>query len=242
MYKVYVVDDDPMILDEIVANIPWLDNGFEVAGQSSDPILALTEIISIKPQLILSDLKMPRLSGIELMGKVKEAGIDCEYIMLSAYSNFEASRDFFRQHGFDYLLKPVDQQETQIVLERLSAYLSTKKYSVSLENQNIAPSFLNMISYIEENFNKKQNLDMLSKRFGLSTNYICNLFSKHYNTTLTRFLTKIRMENAVKLIEERSMTFKQIALECGYSDYYYFCRVFKEYYGSSPSSYLKTAE
>lgn len=238
MYQVYVVDDDQLILEEIVETVPWMDNGFEVAGYNTSPHTALEQILELRPEVVFSDLKMPAMDGVEMIRMLKEAGADCEFVMLSAFGTFADSRAFFLLEGFDYILKPLQQSEIQIILERLSKKLAHKPGRPLLpEPKGANPAFLEMVAYIKDNFCQKHTLRQLSNQFNLSENYICNLFSKHYNSTLTRFVTELRMREALWMMKQTSKAFKEIAVDCGYSDYYYFCKVFKEHYGASPTQY-----
>ncbi len=238
MYRVYVVDDDELILEEIVEHIPWMDNGFEVVGFSPSPQTALKQIPELLPDVVFSDLKMPAMDGIEMMRYLREMGIDCEFVMLSAFGTFEDSRSFFLLEGFDYILKPLNEAEIQLVLERLAKKLANRPGRTPVqEPKGGNPAFTELVVFITENFSQKHTLGQLSARFNLSENYICNLFSKHYNSTLTRFITELRMREALKIMRQTEKAFKEIAVECGYSDYYYFCKVFKEYYGASPTQY-----
>lgn len=239
MYKVYVVDDEPVILDEIVNTIPWLDNGFQIVGSNVSPIGAIDDIKHLCPHVVFSDLKMPDMDGVDMIKILKDEGVVCEYVMLSAYDSFEDSRRFFRLEGFDYLLKPLQQQEVQIVLERLAMRLSKKIRSEPEVVDNMTPAFAELIQYLNNNYQRKHTLDSLSKRFNLGTNYICNLFSKHFNSTLTRYITELRMNAALQLMQPPSKAYKEIAIDCGYMDYYYFCKVFKEFYGASPTGYMR---
>ena len=238
MYQVYVIDDDELILEEIVGTVPWMDNGFEVAGYSSSPHTALEQIPELRPDVVFSDLKMPAMDGIEMIRTLRDRGVYCEFVMLSAFGTFQNSRAFFLLEGFDYILKPLQQDEIQIVLERLSGKLASRPGTAALpEMRGVNSAFKKLVAYITENFRQKHTLSQLSARFNLNENYICNLFSKHYNSTLTRFMTELRMREALRMMNQTEKAFKEIAVDCGYSDYYYFCKVFKEYYGASPTQY-----
>lgn len=238
MYRVYIVDDDELILEEIVTTVAWMDNGFEVMGFHSSPHAALEQIPALAPDVVFSDLKMPAMDGIEMIRALKERGVSSEFVMLSAFGTFEDSRAFFLLEGFDYILKPLQHVEIQIVLERLSKKLVNKPGCSSFpELKGVNLAFSEMVSYITKNFNQKHTLTQLSNQFSLSENYICNLFSKCYNSTLTRFITELRMREAIRLMRQTDQAFKEIAIDCGYSDYYYFCKVFKEYFGASPTQY-----
>lgn len=239
MWKVFLVDDEEIILKQIEQTVPWMDNGFEVIGMDTDPDKAISRVLELKPDVIISDLRMPQLDGHAFMRKVREEGLDVEFVMLSAYGTFEDARTFFQQEGFDYLLKPLQIQEVQLVLEKLANRLAKKKpFVVTGNDLGINAAFSDLTEYVKNNFSEKFTLDQLSRQFGLSAGYICNLFAKNYNTTLTCFVTKVRMEHAVELMRDKNCSLKEVAVECGYKDYFYFNKVFKGYYGVAPSQYF----
>ncbi len=239
MHSVYLVDDDPLIVESLRSSILWMDNGFEIVGSSTEPVHALDAILEIEPDVVFTDLKMPSMNGNELAKELRNRGISCEIVLLSAFGTFEDARSFFRLDGFDYLLKPLQQNDAQIVLERLSRKLAEKNSEPV--QMTFFPSgnknFDELADYLTENFAKRHTLSTLSELFHISPNYICNLFAKHYNSTLTIFLTNLRMKEAARLITSTPRPFKEIAIDCGYRDYFYFCKAFKEFYGMTPSLY-----
>ncbi len=242
MFRVYVVDDEELILSEIVTTIPWLDNGFTVCGFSASALRAKEEILALRPDVVFTDLKMPAMDGIELMTCLREK-LDCEFVLLSAYGTFEDSRAFFLNEGFDYILKPLGQNDISFLLQKLYRKLAhIKEREPSVEETGVNPEFLKLIAYVKAHFREPISLKMLSKQFNLSANYICNLFAKHQELTLTRFISQLRMQEAAKMIREGRQPFKVIGIEVGYADYYYFCKVFRDYYGMSPSEYRKAGE
>ena len=237
MYSVYLVDDDSWILEELVEMVPWLDYAFEVVGSSTDPLRAVEEIEKLSPDVVFCDLKMPNMDGNELIRTLKEKGVTSEFVMLSAYDSFENVRAFFQQTGFDYLLKPVNNADIQIVLEGLDARLS-KRAPLKDENEKDSltenPGFNKIISYINDHFDEKITLNTLAKQFGFSKGYICGLFQKYFNKSLNLYLTEKRMELAKELLLDKSILVKDVAYRTGYADYYHFFKVFKNHYGISP--------
>jgi YesN/AraC family two-component response regulator len=228
------------IVQKLVNSIPWLEHGFEIIGYTTNLGTAYTEIIDKKPDIVFSDLRMPgENDGVELMQRLKNSGVDAEFVMLSAYDDFKAARSFFRLEGFDYLLKPLDKDSAAITLEQLSRKLAGK--------HNLTPSvqfvpsqskgFDELIEYVTTNFNKKLSLLDLSDKFSMNQTYICDLFAKHYASTFTVFITNLKMREASRLILENNVPLKQIATFCGFSDYQKFCKVFKLHFGKSPSQY-----
>ncbi len=238
MYSVYLVDDDILITEEMINIIPWSENGYIVTGSSSDPIKACAEIIKDKPNVVFCDLKMPGLSGIELIKKLKDEGCDAFFVMLSAYDAYEDVRAFYMSSGYDYILKPVNMDEVLDVLKGLSGKLAEKAGSLSLDEGTLdSDSFEKMVAYVDANYSEKITLDELSKRFGFSRNYICDLFSKRYNTSLTQYIADVRMRHAAELLRDSNKTIKDIAISCGYTNMTYFYRVFKSCHGMSAGEF-----
>jgi len=239
MYGIYIVDDEKLVVDDLINSMPWLENGFEVVGSNTNSVTAIAEIIDIKPDVVFADLKMPACDGIELIKRIKENEVDTEFIILSAYEDFKASREFFLMGGFDYINKPLDKINAALILEKLSRKLASKNNKIP--TIQFAPSqsskFDDLVNYVTANFNKKQTLKDLSEKFSMSPTYICDLFSKHYNSTLIIFITNLRMNEAARLILETVTPLKEIAIFCGYSKYFHFCKVFKTHFGKSPSQY-----
>ncbi len=247
MYKVFLVDDDALILEEMLEVVPWLDNAFEVVGSRTDPFLAVKEIEELRPDVVFCDLKMPGMDGNELISKIRAMGIDCEFVMLSAYNDFEDVRKFFRSSGFDYILKPVRDVEIQLILERLNAKLSKlrpqKGYSAgegekddidSDETETYLTIFDKIKKYTDEHYAEKITLDSLAEEFGYSRNYICRLFQKNMGKSLNSYLTGLRMLHAKELLKDTDILIKEVAYRTGYTDYYHFFKVFKGQYGISP--------
>lgn len=82
MWKVFLVDDEEIILNQIKQTVPWMDNGFEVIGMETNPDRAVSMVIELKPDVIISDLRMPQLDGHTFMRTVREEGLDVEFVML----------------------------------------------------------------------------------------------------------------------------------------------------------------
>lgn len=235
MYKVFLVDDDELILYELVNTVPWMENSFEVIGGQTDPEKACDEILSLSPDVVFCDLKMPKMDGNELIRRLKEAGSEAEFVMLSAYDSFENVRAFYKQTGFDYILKPVDPADIQMVLEGLNQRLSSRSKDTPAENLTENPGFNSLVAYVNAHFAEKITLNQLAEQFGFSKNYICGLFQKYFNKSLNLYLTDLRMTYARDLLMDKTVMIKEAAARSGYTDYYHFFKVFKNYYGMSPT-------
>ncbi len=166
-----------------------------------------------------------------------------EFVILSAFDEYSAVRDFFLMGGVDYVLKPLDNDNAAQVLERVGRKLAESHNQVP--SVQFAPSqsqtFDELVQYVTANFNKRHTLQKLSEKFNLNATYICDLFSKQYDSTLVIFVTNLRMGEAARMIREGDVPLKEVAASCGYSDYHRFARVFRQQYGVPPSQYQEDA-
>lgn len=240
MYRAYFVDDEPHALKRLTESHLLNDCGYQVIGSSTSPVLALDEIRKLNPDVVFTDLKMPDMSGVELMEKLRGKGAEYEFVIISAFGEYNAIRNFFQQKGFDYLLKPVLDDDLQTLLEKLSGRLASKRAAPGLIDSPSA-ELNSMIIYLKENLSAKHTLESLSKQFETNYTYICDLFASNLGTTFSSYLTKLRMEAAAEFLKDKSINVKEIAGLCGY-EYLYFVKVFKKYYACSPTSYREGLE
>lgn len=109
MWKIYIADDEPKIRDGLKTMVQSM--GHEVCGEARNGLRALEEILRLRPDIALVDINMPRLNGLELIGRLTEAGLDCKVIIISGYDEFEYAQKSIRMGVCAYLLKPVLEAE-----------------------------------------------------------------------------------------------------------------------------------
>ena len=108
MYKLLIVDDDVIIRRGLTQNILWEENGFQLIGSAPDGEIALDMIEIERPQIIITDIKMPFVNGLELTKAVKTKYPEIKVILLSGYEEFNYAKEALKLKAFDYVLKPVD--------------------------------------------------------------------------------------------------------------------------------------
>lgn len=137
MYRVFVVDDEPSVIEGLKIMIPWNELGFELCGDADNAQQALARIEELRPHLLISDIKMPQKSGLALIKDARGLDFDMEVIILSGYSDFQYAREAMRIQVFDYLLKPLDRDELICVLTKIKKKLDDTflvKYGFTLED------------------------------------------------------------------------------------------------------------
>lgn len=112
MYKVLLVDDEPFILQGLSIIIDWEKEGFQIAGMAGNGLEALEMINNIQPDIVIADVKMPEMTGLELLERVRKNNIsDATFIILTGFDDFEFARTALKYNVLDYLLKPVERNE-----------------------------------------------------------------------------------------------------------------------------------
>lgn len=117
MVKVYLVEDEIIIRQSIKNSIDWEKEGYEVVGDASDGELALPVILKEKPDILITDIRMPFMDGLELSRMVKAELPDIKIVILSGYDDFEYAKQAIKIGVAEYLLKPVS---SAVLLEHLS--------------------------------------------------------------------------------------------------------------------------
>ncbi|HBU13026.1 MAG TPA: hypothetical protein DEB31_09995 [Clostridiales bacterium] len=240
MYTVYFVGDDPKVLDHFKSKSDlFAECGFEICGTQTNPLLALTEIREAKPNVVLSDLKMPELSGIDLYRTLRGDATTPIFVIVSAYSDFADVRKFLAEDkGFDYILKPIEENELADLLNRFAVEISGTQ---PVKNgETISPELNQILDYLKENPGESHSLASLVERFHLSANGISRLFTKHLGTTFRSHITALRMALAEELLRTTEPPVKEICGRCGYESYFYFIPLYEKTYGVTPTKYRRS--
>ena len=110
MLKTFLVEDEVVIREMIKKMIPWEQYGFELAGEASDGEMALPLILKSKPDLLITDIKMPFMDGLELAKVVRRTMPWLRIVFLSGHDEFEYAQKAVSLHADAYLLKPVSDE------------------------------------------------------------------------------------------------------------------------------------
>ena len=119
MLKVLIVEDEEMIRRGIVLTVDWAALGCLVAGEAANGREGLEAARRLNPDLIITDVKMPQMDGLEMLRQLREEGCTAHVIVLTAYNDFPYVQSALRLGAVDYLLKPFHDGELEQAITQL---------------------------------------------------------------------------------------------------------------------------
>ena len=127
LYRVLLVDDEENIREGISRKMDWQGLGFSLAGEASNGRDALELAEEILPDVVLTDIKMPFMDGLELCGSLAELLPVSKFVIFSGFDDFEYAKQAIRRNVSEYILKPINADELSAVLRRLKAELDRER-------------------------------------------------------------------------------------------------------------------
>lgn len=152
-----IVDDEAEIRTGLRTIIPWEDYSVTVIGTAASGAEALDKIRFYEPDIVITDIQMPGINGLELVRRAREEQFDCSFVILSGYDEFEYARTAIRYGIEDYLLKPISIKELTALIcklkedimdkrnlhtDQLSTLKRLRRAEISLHRQNLIPQLL----------------------------------------------------------------------------------------------------
>ena len=135
MLKVLIADDEEKICQLIIKLINWEEMGLKIAATASNGIEALEQAKICKPEILITDIRMPGIDGMELIRKVKEKLPDTEIIIISGYRHFEDAQTAIRYGVRNYLLKPIKKEELRDTLQKIADIYREKNEQLNFEER-----------------------------------------------------------------------------------------------------------
>ena len=240
MYSVILVDDEEWSLKLSMKLFQWENFGFSVKFTTTSQQKAL-EYLAVSPvDVILLDMRMPGMSGEEMLKEIRSLNKTAKIVILSGFSVFEYAKSAIDYGVFAYYLKPLTEEKAEELIIRLKDSLDENNMATNISSRpkiNIEnKKFHQLIKYIEVHHKEKLYLNELSEKFGLNLTYCCHLFKKHFNMGFNEFVTELKMKSAAELITTTDMSIEMIAEQLNY-EYVYFGKLFKKKFGVSPRQY-----
>ena len=135
MLKVILIDDEIVILQGLKKLIDWSKLELEIVGEAMDGLEGLSLIEEVRPDIVISDITMPNLNGIEMLKAINEKNYDLKTLFLSGYQEFIYVQEAIRYGAVDYLLKPVTEDNLIMVLKRIIGSIKEERSYHHLKKQ-----------------------------------------------------------------------------------------------------------
>lgn len=127
MYRIVLIDDEQVVRDAVAANIPWREKGFDLVAACRDGREGLEAVRRERPEVVLTDICMPFVDGLELTAAIREELPETRTILLTGYDDFEYAQEAVKLRAEDFLLKPITAEELSSLLDRLKGELDSEQ-------------------------------------------------------------------------------------------------------------------
>lgn len=248
-----LIADDERFIREGMQTVPWHEIGVQVCGVAENGLHALELAKQHNPDILLTDIRMPGMDGLQLAKAVREKCPECALVILTGYNDFDYARQALRLGVFDYILKPTSPRE---ILECIQNAITSqqKRISEALEKQDdalvpkedgqartLGSSLGLILQYLEQNHARELTLSDVAEAFHFNPIYINRVLKRETGHTFLDILNTIRLQRAVRLLTVSDDSIAEIAERVGLSNQKYFSQVFKKAYDTSPLKYRQLA-
>ncbi|MGN0243485.1 MAG: helix-turn-helix domain-containing protein [Lachnospiraceae bacterium] len=238
--SVLLVDDEIMIREGFKRLFDWEAHDCEVVGEAADGMEALSQIDTLRPDIVIMDINIPIMNGLKViqLSRIKHPGT--AFVIVSGYDDFSYCREALRLQITDYILKPVNYEEFGSCIDNLKISLYERRVSsVQKTEEQEERTITGITRYLQEHLSEEISLAVLAEEFHLNPQYISQLFKNEIGVGFLAYLTNIRMEKAKKLLLSTPLSVAEVAEQSGYGDYRVFTKVFKKSEGITPSQYRR---
>lgn len=150
MIKIVVIDDQPLILQSIISTIDWRAIGCEVVGKATDGNEGKEVIESLKPDIVITDIKMPIMDGLQLIEYAKNVVPKAKFIIITGYNEFSYAQRALKLGAFDLILKPIDSNNLQEIIVKAVNEINKFRIEVA-EKENIIKEKNKLINEVVKN-------------------------------------------------------------------------------------------
>ncbi len=245
MYKVVVVEDEKRVRQGIVMGTDWSKINCLVMGEAANGEEGIAMILKCRPDIVITDIRMPKMMGLEMVEKIQELGLEPHVIFLTAYDDFVYAQQAVKLSAADYLLKPFKDGELESTIlkiiekdKRDTERKEQKNQELKMDPGDKSKYIMDAIAYVDENYaNPNISVKAVADYLGISEGHLSHLFRKETDSTLMAFVTKRRMRVAMSLLQDYRHKIYEVAEQVGYRNITYFSATFKKYVGVTPSEY-----
>ncbi|MDD3337319.1 MAG: response regulator [Lachnospiraceae bacterium] len=239
MWKVMIADDENYINDALQTLVPWGKMGCELVYCAKNGHELIEHIDEKKPDIVITDIRMPLVDGLQVAKYVYENLKTTCVIILSAYSDFEYAQEAMRYDVGDYVVKTAMIEDIPIAVKRAIEKLTRYKKRDGEAAEEQPEDILGKVqAYIQQNYMKKITLTDIAEEVHANRSYLSRLYKNKTGKNMFDVINIMKLEKAKEYIGRGKKIYETAEL-VGFDDVAYFSRVFKKYEGYTPKEYDK---
>nr|WP_275983710.1 response regulator [Paenibacillus hamazuiensis] len=237
-----MVDDEIEIRSGLSQYFPWHEIGFELVAEFDNGRKALDYLLANPADVLLCDIIMPVMSGLELARELRQASLPTKIIFLSGHKDFEFAKQALAYDVKGYIVKPTNYNELLSTFSSLKLELDkSKPMPANEEKTEPAATFDGKVvaaikAYVEEHY-ATATLEEAAALVHMNPFYVSKYFKDKTGQYFSDFLVEIKMKKAAELLMDIRYKTYEVSELIGYSQAKNFTRTFKRFYGVSPREF-----
>ena len=260
MWKVMLADDEPFVRDGLEKLIPWKELGYELKGCYRNGKVLLEEIPDIRPDLVILDIQMPIMGGLETSKIIQQQYPEITTMLLTAYAEFGYAQEAIKNGVRGYVLKSnlledlpkelaglqavlEEKEQRRLVSEKLKEFMGNvdteKKSEIELEDTlSYSDQVISDVrQYVSEHLTEKLVLNDIAEAVHMNRSYLSRIYKQKTGENLFDMINRMRIDKAKEYLKYGNMKLYEIGYKIGLDDTAYFSKLFKKYEGCSPREF-----
>jgi YesN/AraC family two-component response regulator len=242
MASVLIVDDEELSRIAVRKLLSRLFPSVLVAGEAENGRVAVEMALSLRPDIVLMDIRLPAMNGIDAARAILSEMPATRIIVLSAYDSFGFAQRAINIGVSGYLLKPVEEPDFTAVFGNALAGILAREKSLAVERILQTPPAgkrADIERTIASISLRELGLERVAERLGMSSQHLSRLFKELFGMRFVEYSTGLRIEAAKAALADEGITVEELCHRLGWSDAAHFTKVFKARTGLTPKAYAR---
>ncbi|WP_163540055.1 response regulator [Gracilibacillus sp. YIM 98692] len=251
MLKTVIFDDAPIVTKGLQEMIDWSKHGMEIVGTATDGTSALQMMKEKHPDIMLTDIRMPGLDGLELIEYVMDIAPKTICVVFTGFKEYDYVKKALKLGVIDYLEKPITIEKMEESITKILNKIEEEKRYHEVEEAQMDdhdsltsitklnshhPSINQAVEFIYHNYDKPITLKEVAEHVDMNATYFSHLFKEEVGLSYIKYVTEVRMEKAKDMLRKGEKV-TEVSEKVGYYTYRHFSDVFKKKVGMSPGQY-----
>lgn len=244
-----IVEDEPSAAERYASYVAEFGHGFVVSAVCHHPAKAIAAFSTVRPNVILTDVRMPGESGLEMVAELRARGWKGEVVVISGYDDFSYARKAIHLDAAEYMLKPVFPEDMNSMLGRLLERLEEQPGDEEIEDLLVGkaverlPKFAKRaLRFVAMNYQHRVLLRDAAQSAFVSSAYLSGSFKRLCGYTFVEYLRRYRVEVAKRLLATSTIPLEEVAVRVGIDDTAYFSKLFKRVEHVTPGRYRRLSK